>query len=562
MLGKSILVATEDRPGGRRLGTSLRAAGNDVVRPETSLAACELIEAGAVDLVLLDCDAMPAFHEVLEAARGRVPVVAMSAAEDPAPLLDLVCDRGVDHLLTRTVPSDDAGGHGAASRVDTREVVVTAEKILRDDMFGLDKYLPSFGVEHAEFDVGSSDDRSRVVRYVKDYVTSLGAGNGLAGTMALVADELITNAIYNAPVDAQGVSRYRHVDRRRGLELDPWERVRVELASDGRCFALSVTDFFGSLDAESIRTGLERCLTSDDPIIQAQGGAGLGLYMVMASCNQLVLNVDPGVRTEAIAMVDVTDRMRGAKTSGRSLHLFLARGTESPSLADGVPESVLVSDSMRLDICSTLASVKRAPSSSGKRCGDKVLTSRPRAGERGLGDLLPAVSETIGIDTACGLLHGAVRRDEAIEIALRYLGGYYAGGVVYAVDEGALTPWFAIGGVNDWSRARSMVVPLDDRSSLARLVTRGVVAAFRPTASPTDHRIARVTAGQTASRALVLPIRVGGDVRYALYMFIPRFDRLLGPRAVEALKSELEVCLGRLDSEAVDYESIELSAAQ
>ena len=53
------------------------------------------------------------------------------------------------------------------------------------------------------------------------------------------------------------------------------------------------------------------------------GGAGLGLFMVLNSITQLTFNIEQGKRTEAIASFYIRSGARAFKSSGRSLNLFM-----------------------------------------------------------------------------------------------------------------------------------------------------------------------------------------------------------------------------------------------
>ncbi len=346
MLGKSILLYTRDRSGARRLCTCLRAAGNEVAQVNSPATARELIGARAVNLVLFDYAERDDLDELAWAAYERVPFAVLSTSIDPDALLECVCDLAVPHFV-----SSGGGGDGLAS-FDAREVVVTAEKILRNDIFGAKKYLPDFAVNLSTVPVRGADDRDDVIDCVQDYLGWLGAGRDIRQAMGLVVDELVTNAVYNAPRDERGRARYARCDRREKIVLDPWEHAQVEFGSDGRLFVLSVTDWFGALGPRHIRAGLRRCFGADDPIEQKAGGAGLGLYTVLSSVSQLVVNVQAGRRTEVIAIVNLTSRMRGVRERGHSLHLFTHEEAAAEAHAG---DSVVVAPELRRELFSTLA---------------------------------------------------------------------------------------------------------------------------------------------------------------------------------------------------------------
>jgi hypothetical protein len=357
MLGRVVLVATDNVSTWRHLSPALAGAGNRVVRVSSSHRAVGLIFSGAVDLVLAEHGCGIDFDALVVAAQGRVPLVALVAGDRRAALLELFCQRGIMNFCT---PRPDDSGNGF---FDAAELVATCEKILRRQSFGLDKYMAGFGIELSHQVIVHAEERDLSIERLTAVVRALGGGRRLVEAVALVADELITNAVYNAPRAADGTPRYAHISRRDKVALEPTEYVRLDYGSDGRVFGIAVTDSFGGLGQETMRAGMQRCLVADDQIEQKAGGAGLGLYTALGHVNQLVVNVEPGIRTEVIALWDLERRGRGASTAG-SLHLFTSdetaararrRATTGDLVAEAVPQAtVTLSESVRRDICSVL----------------------------------------------------------------------------------------------------------------------------------------------------------------------------------------------------------------
>lgn len=358
MLGRVILVATDNVGTWRHVCPPLAGAGNRVIRVSNGQRAVGLVDSGAVDLVLVEWGCGVDLDVLLATAQGRVPVVALMTGDRRDAFLDLLCRR---EILNLCAPRKDERGDGA---FDAGELVATCEKILRRDCFGLDKYMSGFGIELSHQVIVRALERDPIIERLTGVVRALGGGRRLVESVALVADELITNAIYNAPRDAEGRPRYAHRSRREKVTLDPTEYVRLDYGSDGRVFGIAVTDSFGGLTPETIRAGIERCLTAADPIEQKQGGAGLGIYTALGSVNQLVVNVEEGVKTEVIALWDLERRGRGTGASPGSLHVFASeetaararrRATTGDLEGEAVPQAtVTLSESIRRDICQTL----------------------------------------------------------------------------------------------------------------------------------------------------------------------------------------------------------------
>jgi hypothetical protein len=165
-----------------------------------------------------------------------------------------------------------------------------------------------------------------VISELEDFLDEIDCYGAIKNAVLLVADELIMNAIFNAPRDESGQPKYTHRHRDR-LELEPHERVFFRFACDGRNVALSVSDQFGSLDREVIVKYLERCFSGGPAEMEEKrAGAGLGLYMVFNSITQLTFNIHSDVSTEVIALFYVRSGARAFKASGRSLNIFVLQG--------------------------------------------------------------------------------------------------------------------------------------------------------------------------------------------------------------------------------------------
>lgn len=332
----------------RAIARCLIGGGNEVVCSKSPDDALDVIAANAVDLIFLDCTRAAEPRRILAAARGRIPVVPVADSTDLSTALELVCDYHLNNVIARRA---DRGGELV---LGPAEVAITAEKLLRGDLFGLQKYVSGYGVELRERELLDSNDRDSVVTEVRDYLIDLGAGTALANALATVADELVTNAVFNAPRDSAGRALHRGRNRRESVALGPDEAVKIKYGCDGRLFGISVTDRFGSFTAEQLRTRLQRCRNGAPPLRQGSGGAGIGLFSVLNSCSQLVINVAPGELTEMIALVEIDRRMSALRAGGHSLHIFVEATERAITTRfernDAVPAQIELSDTMRHEL--------------------------------------------------------------------------------------------------------------------------------------------------------------------------------------------------------------------
>jgi hypothetical protein len=209
-------------------------------------------------------------------------------------------------------------------RFDDDEFISTATKCLRGEVFGLQKYFP-WGVTSFSMLVKNYKEKGRAIDVLMRYATLAGVRGPVRDRIQLVADELMMNALYHAPVDSSGREVYRDRPLKELAQLEEVNPIQVQYGCSGRYFGVAVRDGFGSLSRERALDYLVRTKTGS-MIEDKATGAGLGLVSVLRSVSKLVFNVDHGSSTEAIGLFDMDLFARG-KVGARSLHLF----TEAPS---------------------------------------------------------------------------------------------------------------------------------------------------------------------------------------------------------------------------------------
>jgi CheY-like chemotaxis protein len=187
------------------------------------------------------------------------------------------------------------------------ELAVTAMKLLSGDIFGLEKYM-AWGAEPRTCALADAADRAEVVDAFAADVRAFGVGPRVASMATLIADELLSNALFDAPVDDAG-RRFRAGEPRgRSRPLAGRERVLLRYACDARYLALEVTDLFGTLRRETIVEHLARASRrgAGGAQVDLEGsGAGMGIALSYSCCTHLIYNLSQGHRTEVIALIDL-----------------------------------------------------------------------------------------------------------------------------------------------------------------------------------------------------------------------------------------------------------------
>jgi hypothetical protein len=220
-------------------------------------------------------------------------------------------------------------------RFEPDDFIITVTKLLHGQVFGLQKYFP-WGVTLYNMEVSGYDEKVRALDVLTTYSELAGARGAVRDRMALVAEELIINGMYHAPVDADGQPLYRHMPRKELARMSFERPVKVACASNGQHFAVAVRDSYGSLDKDTIVKFLGK--GADPKLVPEQEreqGAGLGLVTALKSASKLVFNIAPGIGTEVIALFDM-DLLSKGRQGVRSVHIFTERRKLQPA-SEAVP---------------------------------------------------------------------------------------------------------------------------------------------------------------------------------------------------------------------------------
>jgi CRP-like cAMP-binding protein/anti-sigma regulatory factor (Ser/Thr protein kinase) len=204
---------------------------------------------------------------------------------------------------------------------NVKSISSTVKKMLTDDIFGLEKYL-HWGTEIKQFEITSSTQRMAVSQKALGYMSDLGIRSSILKKCEMVIEELLMNAIYDAPVDKHGNQLYNSRNRNLPVELEAQHCAKLRIATDGLFLAVSVEDPFGAFSKKTIVDYLENNYYNLDDnfnVNQGKAGAGKGLYLITEFSDLVIYNISPGVRTEVIALFDL-DQTKSA--SATSIHYF------------------------------------------------------------------------------------------------------------------------------------------------------------------------------------------------------------------------------------------------
>jgi hypothetical protein len=176
----------------------------------------------------------------------------------------------------------------------------------------------AWGYTGFDYSLTNAAERDVAVKEMIGFCSKLGAPKRVGEMLAELTHELVMNAMYDAPVDAQGKPRFAH-DRKAEIALDENDAAVLRVGSDGVRIAVEVQDRFGRLERKHVFGGLVRGLKSGQ-MDTAGGGAGLGMMVAYRSTTALFYDVQPGVRTRVTGLFDLDLNLREFRTLPKTIH--------------------------------------------------------------------------------------------------------------------------------------------------------------------------------------------------------------------------------------------------
>lgn len=295
----------------RTLERALRAAGYSLESCETPADA-----KGDAEILFIDHETRQATNvpELLHAINDHGSVIILGDSLESNEVATLLRERHLDHLISDSQNPDEA------------ELLITTVKLVSGDIFGLEKYLP-WGAKIHERKVSNYEEKRDALKAVVDHAKAVGARRALLARLEHVTDELLMNALYDAPAVHSGITTMDRISSLTQSSSSNFggENAVLRYGCDGRYFAVSASDPYGELKKEVIFDHLVRARRERGAPNRegGQGGAGLGLYFILSSVTRFIANIEPGNRTEVVCLFDLRLSGREMDDCAKSVHIFI-----------------------------------------------------------------------------------------------------------------------------------------------------------------------------------------------------------------------------------------------
>jgi hypothetical protein len=304
----SILVAYGSVPPLAALHDALRAAGHELLISATAKEAVELaVSRRAAHLLTLVAPETPAALATLGSEwNGRVVLFL----EDP---LDTGLAGQIPHTLL-----------GACLSLRRRPTMPSLATLVTSYLSGT---LPNLGAHldpetpSHKLQLTSSLKRGEVLAELERFTVDQRIDQRFVGQFLTIADEFITNAFYNAPVDAAGGRMYAHVSRLEIVE-SPKYPVQITYARDSHLMAIAVRDGFGSMEKPTLLNCLSLTAKNALPVRFDASGAGLGINTAFRAASHLSFRVATDEFTECLGLIEIGEGYRSFVEHDKTYDVF------------------------------------------------------------------------------------------------------------------------------------------------------------------------------------------------------------------------------------------------
>lgn len=233
----------------------------------------------APDLVICDIN-MPGRDgvETLAEIKTILPQVrtALMTAYEVENYIRLAKEQDIGNIITKTDP------------FNVEELLHTVENLITGDrIFGLENYLASNAKIQKRY-IRTHGDMLTTIDEIETYLKPR-----KAMLFRLALDELMSNAIWHAPVNPDGTPKY---EKGSDITLEDDEIVEVTYGRDDEKYGVAVADSSGSTSKKRILRALDRQISGEG----MEDVSGRGTMMIRKILDRCIINIDLGKRTEVI----------------------------------------------------------------------------------------------------------------------------------------------------------------------------------------------------------------------------------------------------------------------
>lgn len=252
--------------------------------------------------------------------------VSISEEADVVSSINLALDGDVEHICHLGHPFLSEGVNSAALLLKNSSAISSypLSTALRPEDAGAltEQALCLYEAKFVE-----SDQKTQLMDDLQAVLLKKNVIPTIASDVLNIADELFTNAVYNAPfVDFENnsVGIQRHGAN---IRMHPGKEGRLILGADESRIVIGCRDTYGTLNLIKLFTRIKSCYEKGVAanINMSRGGAGIGSYMVFHAAMSYFAVVDQGLQTTICCTLPLKMSGRTRAELPKNLHFVFKK---------------------------------------------------------------------------------------------------------------------------------------------------------------------------------------------------------------------------------------------
>ncbi|MEK6554366.1 MAG: hypothetical protein AABZ31_03920 [Bdellovibrionota bacterium] len=255
---------------------------------------------------------------------AKKEVIAEVDALEPAEVLSLVIDQGIEHVV-------QVGHPFSTKEAFTTQVLENGGEVFFSNPLAsifspkdLNIDTSQFIVFHQRF--SQAIEKKEIIQKLEDILSENVKSASLRADIITIADEMVTNAVFNAPfVDlensASGASREDHT-----IKMDDNKSGQMWIAQDDDRVLALCQDDYGTLNPDKMLKKIRHIYetsVAENINMTGRGGAGIGTYMMFNTCISFFVGVQKGKKTIVGCILPKKGSVRERSQMLKNLHFIL-----------------------------------------------------------------------------------------------------------------------------------------------------------------------------------------------------------------------------------------------
>lgn len=216
----------------------------------------------------------------------------------PAVVIDLHLSKKINHIIQQSNLTPDQELKAASRIVAEPESFLSFPLATLMSESSVDAQKES-ELQKLYFEISEPTEKQNVLDKVEAYLKEQLKSISLINDILSVADELYTNAIYNAPYVDFTNSTHGAQRGFQNIKIDQAKKPTLVISDDNESIVVACVDHYGKLNTEKLFATLKQCYHSGvtDMINYSTGGAGIGYYMIMEKTSRIYFGVKKNQKT-------------------------------------------------------------------------------------------------------------------------------------------------------------------------------------------------------------------------------------------------------------------------